>query len=228
MLCLFSKFEKGGILMEESLLKRSKTICIKFPSKNFYHNCMGDYNKFRNCLTDAYARFPELFPADFSCGFNFHDIVTSEKQNNFSMRRIMLKNQSRDVYQIRPSFMMPYMISENTDVGKALFLRRRGVPFDAPAYVFGRDAMFRQRACVSIGRNSIVGTTVKSPDLLPGDLAADEKLSRSSGKKAVIAAAAARECIPGWGPAEHRVNKFCYRENRLQNLLVAGSTGGRR
>lgn len=62
------------------------------------------------------------------------------------MRRIMLKNQSQDVYQIRPSFMMPYMISETIDFEKALYLRRWGVPFDALAYVFGRNSMFWQRA----------------------------------------------------------------------------------
>jgi hypothetical protein len=118
------------------------------------------------------------------------------------MRRIMLKNNSRAVYQIRPSFMMPYMIGETVDVEKALFLRRWGVPFEALAYVFGRDAMYWQRAYLAIGRNSIVGTTIKSPERLPVDLAADEKHSRLNGEKVFIATTASQECILGCALAE--------------------------
>jgi hypothetical protein len=165
--------------------------------------CMDDHKKCRKHLTETYAQHPELFPADFCKGFNFHGIIPSKKQSGFSMRRIMLKNQSRDVYQIQPSFMMPYLISETADVEKALYLRRWGVPFDALVYVFGRDAMFWYRACNSPGRNSIVGTTVKSPDFLPEDLAADEKLTRANGKRAVVATTAAQECILGCAAAEN-------------------------
>ena len=42
-----------------------------------------------------------------------------------------------------------------------------GVPFDALAYVFGRDAMFWYRAWLAFGRPSLVGTTVKEPQTLP-------------------------------------------------------------
>ncbi len=189
--------------MAHSITKNCKTICVIFRSKTFYQSCMKDHKKFRKYLNDTYARYPEIFPVDFCSGFNFHDIVVSKKQNDFSMRRIVLKNQSREVYQIRPSFMMPYMISETMDVEKALYLRRWGVPFDALAYVFGRDAMFWQRAYLSIGRNSIVGTTIKSPDLLPNDILADEKHSRANGKKVFIATTAAQECILGCAIAEN-------------------------
>ncbi len=118
------------------------------------------------------------------------------------MRRIRLKNEARDVFQIRPSFMMPYMIAETINVEKALYLRRWGVPFDALAYVFGGDAMFWQRAYVSLGRNSVVGTTIKSPDHLPKDIVADEKHSRIKGEKTYIATTAAQECIVGCTLAE--------------------------
>ena len=159
---------------------RNKVICINFQSPKFYEKCMKDHTEFRKFLMNTYAQYPEIFPKDFNDGFNFHDIVTSRKQNGFSMRRIMLKNNSRAVYQIRPSFMMPYMIGVTVDVEKALFLRRWGVPFEALAYVFGRDAMYWQRAYLAIGRNSLVGTTIKSPERLPDDLAADEKHTRST------------------------------------------------
>ncbi len=188
--------------MEKYLIKRNKTICINFLSEIFYQECVNDHSKFRNFLTDTYEQFPEIFPLDFMNGFTFHDIIKSEKQEGFKMRRIKLKNQSEDVYQIRPSFMMPYMIAETADVEKALYLRRWGVPYEGLAYVFGRDAMYWQRAYVSAGRNSIVGTTIKSPDLLPQNIVADEKHSRLKGEKIFIATTVAEECILGCGLAK--------------------------
>ncbi|MFB3103564.1 MAG: hypothetical protein ACE1ZA_01440, partial [Pseudomonadales bacterium] len=99
--------------------------------------------------------------------------------------------------QIRPSFVMPYMIALTDDIAKALYLRRFGVPFDALAYVFGRDAMFWYRATVSLGRNSLVGTTVKKPKDLPAHLVADEKHTRRNGKRVYIATTVANECFLG-------------------------------
>jgi hypothetical protein len=36
---------------------------------------------------------------------------------------------------------MPYLIDKTEEVEKALYLRQFDVPFDALAYVFGRDPM---------------------------------------------------------------------------------------
>lgn len=174
---------------------------MNFPSEGFYRECMEDHKKMRKFMNDTYQRFPEIFPEKFDEGFTFHSFVISEKQNGFAMRRIRLRNQ--EVYQIRPSFMMPYMTAETAEIEKALYLRRWGVPFDALVYVFGRDAMFWQRAYVSLGRNSIVGTTIRSPDSLPRHLSADEKHSRCNGKKVFVATTVAQECILGCGFAEN-------------------------
>ena len=62
--------------------------------------------------------------------------------------------------------------------------------------------MFWQRAYVSLGRNSIVGTTIKAPERLPEHLSADEKHSRFNGEKVFIATTAAQECILGCGFAK--------------------------
>ena len=67
------------------------------------------------------------------------------------MRRIKLKA-TRRVFTVRPSFLLPYGIGRTEEVEKALFLRQWGVPFDALAYVFGRNAMFWYRAWLSFGR----------------------------------------------------------------------------
>jgi hypothetical protein len=69
------------------------------------------------------------------------------------------------------------MIARTDAVEKALSLRQWGVPFDALASVFGRDAMFWYRAWLAFGRPSLLGTTVKDPQKVPTDLVADEKLT---------------------------------------------------
>jgi len=57
--------------------------------------------------------------------------------------------------------------------------------------------MFWYRASMSLGRPSIVGTTVKSPELLPDHLTADEKHTRLQGKKAYVATTVGAACILG-------------------------------
>lgn len=189
--------------MAESVRKTSKTICIAFPNKEYYRNCMEDNELFRKFLNDTYEARPELFPDDFGKGFALHSFIISRKQKGFMMRRIRLKNKNKDVWQIRPSFMMPYMIAETEEVEKAIFLRRWGVPFDALAYVFGHDAMFWYNACVSLGRNSVVGTTIKASSLLPAHLLADEKHTRLNGEKIYVTTTAAKGCILGAGLAKN-------------------------
>lgn len=116
------------------------------------------------------------------------------------MRRIKLSDNA--VYQVRPSFIMPYLIAKTDDVEKALYLCNWGVPFRALTYVFGHDDMFWYRAYTSIGRNSIVGTTVKDPQQIPRHLLADEKHTRFNGEKAYVATTAAQECFLGAGMAD--------------------------
>jgi len=183
--------------------KNSKTICIAFPDKEYYQKCMEDAKIFRKFLNETYERYPELFPAGFIKGFRLHSFITSKKQKGFIMRRIELNTVRENVWQIHPSFMMPYMISETEQVEKALFLRRRGVPFDALSYVFDRNAMFWYNAYVSPGRHSIVGTTVRDPGPLPVHLPADEKHTRRKGKESYVTTTASRGCIPGIGLAEN-------------------------
>jgi hypothetical protein len=185
----------------ESLNVARKTICLPFPSEEQYQEYMKDGKAFREFLNEMYEKHPELFPEQMAGGFVLQGFTTSQKQEGFCMRRIKLGN--GEVYQVRPSFMMPYMIGKTDEVEKALFLRRWGVPFEALAYVFGHDAMYWYRAYTSLGRNSIVGTTIKDPDLLPDDVGADEKHSRLNGEKILITTTAAQECILGVGVAEN-------------------------
>jgi len=105
------------------------------------------------------------------------------KKSKIPTRRILIGNTA---YTIRPLFVMPYHteLAENAD--KAMFLRKFDVPFWALSYLFGRDPMFWYRMEQSLGKNSIVGTTIKDPELIPEHLAADEKHSRLKGEKVYL------------------------------------------
>jgi len=85
-----------------------------------------------------------LFPAALSEGFTFHGFLSSKNQD-LIQRRIKLKAND-EPYQIRPSFMMPYMIGPTPAVGKALYYRRWGVPFAALPHAFGDTPMYWYRA----------------------------------------------------------------------------------
>ena len=117
------------------------------------------------------------------------------------MRRIKMKEKDDDgkqqVFTIAPSFVMSYMTGYTDDVENALFLRRFGVPYWALTHVFGHDDMYWQRLEERLGRNSIVGTTIKDPDKLPEDLLADEKHTRLNGEKAYIATTVGADCVLG-------------------------------
>ena len=57
------------------------------------------------------------------------------------MRRIKLIANDA-IYQIRSDFIMSYMVGKTDEMGKSLYLCRFGLPFDAIAYVCGRNAMY--------------------------------------------------------------------------------------
>jgi hypothetical protein len=102
------------------------------------------------------------------------DIYHSKKLS-IPIRRIQI---AKINYTVRPCFVMPYLAGFVDDVEKALFLRKFDVPFWAFSHVFGKDAMYWYRLEKSLGRNSIVGTTIKDARCLPKHLSADEKHTR--------------------------------------------------
>ncbi|MCP5492917.1 MAG: hypothetical protein H7A23_00030 [Leptospiraceae bacterium] len=98
--------------------KGAKSICLPFSDKSNYKSIFFDNEKLRTFINNLYNLHPELFPKDFERGFIFRGSTEcSKKQNSFQMRRIELKA-SEEVYQIRPSFMMPYMVAYRSMVQK--------------------------------------------------------------------------------------------------------------
>lgn len=172
-----------------------KTICLPFDSPEQYKILVEDLAAFHSYLDGIIKTYPELFPPQITTGYRFYGTSYSIKQE-LKLRRIQLLS-SIEVYQLRPDFVMPYMVGMTDQVEKALFLRRYGVPYDALAYVFGRNAMYWYRAEHSLGKLSLVGTTIKNPEKLPIDLLADEKHSWLLGQRVYLPTTVGAGCILG-------------------------------
>jgi hypothetical protein len=169
------------------------TICLPLD-KDLYRRVIDDPAQFRCALDRLHAAMPELFPPGFEHGYTLKDSYVSAKLG-LRLRRVECKASGR-AYTVRPSFALPYMAGFTDDVEKPLFLRRFGVPFWALARVFGKDPMYWYRLEVSLGRNSVVGTTVRTADL-PDDLLADEHHQTCQGAKVFIATVVAQGCCLG-------------------------------
>ena len=151
-------------------------------NRNIKLELIKDPSLSRNELDVIIKRNPELFPQGIQMGYLMKDRRPSKKLQ-IDTRRIEVDGIA---YTVRPSFVMSYDTAFADDVEKGIFLRKFNVPFWALSYVLGKDPMFWYRIEQSLGRNSIVGTTIKNPKLLPEHLSADEKHSRLLGEKRVI------------------------------------------
>src|SRR4029077_9964192 len=169
-------------------------------SEAHYQECMDDIATYRQHLQATYDQHPELFPQAWAQGYIWHDRYGVRKQRCV-VRRIKLKATGK-VFTVRPSFLLPYGIGRTEEVEKAVFLRQWGVPFDALAYVFGRNAMVWYRAWRSFGRPNLVGTTVKQPSTMPQDLVPDEKITWLAGTEVVVPTTVGGGCVLGITVAE--------------------------
>jgi hypothetical protein len=175
------------------LARSCSTICLPI-SNDVYRDLIDDPRRFREWLDSTFRAHPELFPTAFAQGYRLKDDRSSAKIN-LRLRRIRL-NATGQSFSIRPSFALPYMVGTTDDVADALFFRSFGVPFWAIARVFGKDHDYWYRLEVSLGRNSVVGTTVRQVDL-PEHLLADEHHQTRDGQKNYIATTVAEGCCLG-------------------------------
>jgi hypothetical protein len=170
---------------------------LRLPlAESEYDRFLSDRAYAKARLDELYEDYPELFPDACPWGYAFYGFTDFSIKPQLRCRRIRL-DQGYTVFSVAPAFVMPYMTGRVPDVDHALFLMRFHVPCWAIAHVFGRDAMYWYRLEQSLGRFSLVGTTVKSPEQLPKDLVADEKHSWLKGERVYIATTAAKDCILG-------------------------------
>ena len=142
-----------------------KTICLPISEEIDYDQLVENRESYREYLDAQIAAHPELFPEAIEQGYRFHGWVESSRQH-LKTRRIYLP-QTKQAYQLRPDFVMPYMSETAAVAAKAMYLRQHGISYDGIAYVMGRSEMHWYRICQSLGRVSIVGSTVKNAATLP-------------------------------------------------------------
>src|SRR5262249_6792993 len=169
------------------------TICLPI-NQDLYQQIIDCPARFRRWLDQSFREMPELFPAAFAHGYTLKDDRISAK-TGLRLRRIRCLATTKS-FSIRPSFVLPYMTGYTDDVEGPLFLRSFGVPFWALAHVFGENPMYWYRLEVSLGHNSIVGTTVRRC-ALPEHLLADEHHQSLNGQKVYIATVVAQGCCLG-------------------------------
>ena len=193
--CILCVMEKHTRAEPPTPSTSRKHICLPFESEEHYDQCVADHRQFREYLNGQIAARPELFPEAVNVGYTFHDKYQSRKLK-LTLRRIKLK-QNREVFTIRPSFVLPYCVARTDKIEKALYLRLWGVPFTALAYVFGRNEMFWDRAWIALGRANLVGATVKSEAAMPGHLIVDEKITWVDGQEVSVPTTASGGCFLG-------------------------------
>ena len=172
--------------------RKNRVICLPF-SKKPYNDNVNVAVTFRGLVDPIIKKYPELFPSEINNGYQMKDLYYSKK-TLIIIRRIKITGIS---YTIRPSFVMPYLVGMADEIEKPLFFRKFDVPFWALSYVFGQYPMYWYRIEQSLGRNSIVGKTIRNPDDIPEHLAADEKHTRILGDKVYVATTVGNQCILG-------------------------------
>jgi hypothetical protein len=88
--------------------KRWKNNLLTIDSPEQYQAMVENLEGFRSYLDEVIKSYPELLPPAIVLGYRFYGINYPKKQN-LKIRRIQLLS-SREVYQIRPEFIMPYMV----------------------------------------------------------------------------------------------------------------------
>jgi hypothetical protein len=142
-----------------------KTIHLPVPVGVDYEEWIKDSVGYREYLNEQIAVYPELFPAEINQGYWLTGLVHSKRQE-MSTRRMILKA-NRQTYQLHPDTVMPFMIGKTEDVEKGLYLRRYGVPYEGIAHVLGRNPMYWYNATQALSRISILGASVKDPEVFP-------------------------------------------------------------
>ena len=173
--------------------KINRTIVLPFTESD-YDRFMNDLAFAKEKVAHHFQTHPELFPADMRHGYFFNGTTRVSKKLNLNMRKLQINNHH---YQIRPSFVLPYMRGMTDDVEKGLFLLRFGVPFWALAFVFGRYAMYWYRLFISFSTYSLLGTTLRDKAHLPDHILADEHHIRIRGEKAYVTTTVGQDCILG-------------------------------
>ena len=185
-------------------------ICVPMD-RELCDRIWDDAGAVRRMLEGLIAQSPELFPAGIEQGFVLSGrLPESKKMPGVRLRQLRLKTGTRAVFSLRPSFVSTYMTGDVEELDKPLFLLSLGVPVWVVVYCYGRDEMYWHRHLERLGRNSVVGTTVRAADRLPEHLAADEHHVKWAGTKGDIATTTGGGCVLGVALADAADDASCH------------------
>jgi hypothetical protein len=159
---------------------------------DFWHQA----DRVRAFLADCAQAAPEVFPAGFDRGYRLHGFGReSRKLPGVRLRKVVLADGIS--YWLRPSFATSYMTGTVEELAYPLLLASHGVPPWLLKIGFGHSAMYWHRLIERLGRNSLVGTTVRDAAQLPAHLAADEHHIDWAGQKGYVATTVGGGCVLG-------------------------------
>lgn len=161
-----------------------------------YDHLWHDAAAVRHRLAELLHTAPELFPPGMEQGFHLTGrLPESKKLPGVRLRQLRLADGR--AFTLRPSFVFSYMAGTVDEVAYPLLLLSCGVPPWVVTQGFGRNDMFWHRLVERLGRNSVVGTTVRDPQRLPAHLVADEHHTAWGGAKGYVALTAGGGCVLG-------------------------------
>jgi len=184
----------------------SAQIILPLPFQ-VYEKVMVDKEQAKEIINYYMAKSPELFPDELNAGYVLNGWTEpSVKMPDVRFRRIRAQTSNnkgqRRSFTVGTCDILSYRRATVDEVEKALFMKSFGVPDWALTYVFGRNDAFWYRLSASLGRHSIVGTTVKKAGVLPDDLLADEKHTKAHGEKWYISTTVGKGCVLGASVSE--------------------------
>ena len=175
------------------------TSIIRLPiSELVYIETVKSPVLFRQWLDGLDEKYKLLFDCNLSEGYELHDIRFSQKMS-FHYRRIEISGKR---FTIQPSYIMPYWSGKVADCREGLLLYLRGTSLDSIVTYFGDNQQKWLNRVNHLGRFSVVGTTIKSPNLIPPSLTADEKAVRRpitflNGKEVYACVTVGNDCMLG-------------------------------
>jgi len=140
---------------------------------------------------------PELFPPALQAGYALHGFGrASRKVTGVRLRKVRPAG-GGPAYHLRPSFVLSYMTGTTDALEYPLLLASYGVPNWVLTVGYGHSDMYWHRLTERIGRNRVVGTTVRDPARRPEHLTADEHHVDWNGERGYVATTVAGGCILG-------------------------------
>ncbi len=165
-------------------------------TRPLYDEIWQDPERVREFLAPWLRSAPELFPAGFDRGYRLQGFGRpSRKLPGVKLRKVVTADGT--AYWLRPSFVTGYMTGTVDELAYPLLLAEHGVPAWLLTIGFGHNDMYWYRLLERLGRNSLVGTTVRDATRLPAHLAADEHHADWAGRKGYVATTVGGGCVLG-------------------------------